>query len=115
MRPGLLLSALVLAVVVACGSPAAPGAGPAAATDTSADPGAVIVASASEGEITVEITELMCLTCRSQIAADCRKIPGVTEVSVDLAARTMTLRFDGAVTNKERVVAAVETVVGSIP
>jgi len=45
----------------------------------------------------------------------CRKIPGVTEVSVDLAARTMTLRFDGAVTNKERVVAAVETVVGSIP
>ena len=115
MRPGLVLSALVLAVVVACGSPAAPGAGPAAATDTSADPGAVIVASASEGEITVEITELMCLTCRSQIAAGCRKIPGVTEVSVDLAARTMTLRFDGAVTNKERVVAAVETDVGSIP
>jgi len=115
MRPGLLVSTLILWIAAACGAPAAPGAGPVAAKDTSGDHGAVSVASASDGEVTVEITELMCLTCRTEIAAGCRKIPGVTDVSVDLAARTMTLRFDTAVTTRARVVAAVETVVGSIP
>ena len=113
MRPGFFACLLAAAVVAACGAAAAPGAGTAGAND--ADPGAVIVASASDSDVTVEITELMCLTCRTEIAAGCRKIPGVTEVSVDLGARTMTLRFDKTVTTRERVVAAVETVVGSIP
>src|SRR2546428_12320538 len=68
MRPGLLLSALVLAVVVACGTTPAPGAWPAAATDTSGAPGAVVVAAASEGQGHVQITELTCLTCRTESA-----------------------------------------------
>jgi copper chaperone CopZ len=69
---------------------------------------------AGEDEVTMEIIELMCRPCASQIVADSRGLPGVTAVHMELATKTLTLRFDTHVTAKRSVIAAVEDIVSRI-
>jgi copper chaperone CopZ len=44
----------------------------------------------------------------------CRKIEGVTSVTIDPLDQRLTLRYDPKVTTRERVVAAVQVVVDSV-
>ena len=44
----------------------------------------------------------------------CKQIAGVTAVKVSLNDKTVTLRFDSRVTDRARVLAAVENVVANI-
>jgi hypothetical protein len=45
----------------------------------------------------------------------CRQIEGVAAIEVDRKERRMTLRFDSSLTTRDRVMAAVDDVVASIP
>ena len=62
----------------------------------------------------MEIIELMCRPCASQIVGESRVLPGVTNVQMQLATKTLTLRFDTTLTQKARVISAVEHIVASI-
>ncbi len=67
-----------------------------------------------EDEVSMEIIELMCRPCASQIVGDSRLLPGVTAVHMELATKTLTLRFDTARTQRDRVIASVEQIVAAI-
>lgn len=69
---------------------------------------------AGQEEVTLEIVELMCNPCAAQIVGKSRLLPGVTHVSMELATKTLTLRFDTQLTGRERVIAAVEEIVASV-
>ena len=103
--------ALVLFVVLlaACSTPAAalppPHLVQAALTEDLA-PG--------QGEVSMEIIELMCRPCASQIVGESRLLPGVTSVHMELATKTLTLRFDTSLTQKDSVISSVEQIVASI-
>ena len=73
-----------------------------------------LVASANE-VVTVNVLELICQTCTEHILAGCKRIEGVASVQADRKAKTLTLHFDSTLTTRERVVAAVDDVVATIP
>ena len=64
--------------------------------------------------MTLEIVELMCRPCAAQIVSGSRALPGVTSVSMELATKTLTLRYDTAVIARERLVSSVERIVANI-
>ena len=73
-----------------------------------------VVASAND-EVTVDVLELICQSCAEHILAGCRRIEGVKAVAVDRRERLITLYFDSSLTSRDRVLAAVDDVVASIP
>jgi len=73
-----------------------------------------VVASAND-QVTVDVLELICQSCAEHILAGCRQIEGVASVAVDRRQRLITLYFDSSLTTRERVVAAVDDVVATIP
>jgi copper chaperone CopZ len=73
-----------------------------------------VVASAND-QVTVDVLELFCQSCAEHILAGCRQIEGVASVAVDRRQRLITLYFDSTLTTRERVVAAVDDVVATIP
>jgi len=73
-----------------------------------------VVASAND-EVTVDVLELICQSCAEHILAGCRRIQGVSAVAVDRRERLITLYFDSSLTSRDRVLAAVDDVVASIP
>jgi len=107
-------SALVLfaALLIACGSPL-----PAAKLPT---PQVIDSAAAStdlavgEDEVSMEIIELMCNPCAAQIVSKSRLLPGVTKVSMVLATKTLTVRYDTGLTGRDSVISSVEQIVASI-
>lgn len=115
VRPALVLFTAVFALPAACGGAAA--ALPAAdlpvpraidAATVSAD------VAAGEDEVSMEIIELMCSPCASQIVGRSRLVPGVTHVSMVLASKTMTVRYDRTLIGRAEVVASVEQIVAGI-
>ena len=62
----------------------------------------------------MEIIELMCRPCASQIVGESKSLRGVTSVHMELATKTLTLRYDTTLTAKEQVIASVEQIVASI-
>ena len=112
VRPALVL---FTALLIACGARAA--ALPAAdlpaphvidAATVSAD------IAANEDEVSMEIIELMCNPCAAQIVGKSRLVPGVTHVSMVLASKTMTVRYDRTLIARDQVIASVEQIVASI-
>jgi len=87
---------------------------PASATSARDIPAPQVVATSTD-EMTVNVIELFCQTCAEQIQDGCRAIAGVTSVHVDRHEHQIMLRFDPSVTTAERVLAAVDDVVASIP
>ena len=67
-----------------------------------------------QDQVSMEIIELMCRPCASQIVGRSERLPGVTSVHMELATKTLTVRFDTARTQKDQVVASVEQIVASI-
>lgn len=102
---------LVAAVLVSCGS-ALPAAAPPPPRLVHAAPAGDLAA--GQDEVSMEIIELMCRPCASQIVGDARLLPGVTSVHMELATKTLTLRFDTGITQRDRVIAAVEQIVAQI-
>jgi copper chaperone CopZ len=67
-----------------------------------------------QDEISMEVLELMCSPCAAQIVGQSRRLDGVTHVSMLLASKTLTVRFDTRITLRERVIASVEQIVANI-
>jgi hypothetical protein len=76
---------------------------------------APIVVAAANDEVTVNVLELFCRSCTEKILSGCRDIYGVTSVDVDRKDKLMTLHFVSSVTTRDRVLAAVDSVVATIP
>jgi len=107
-------SALVLfaGLLIACGSPLPAAKLPAPQViDTAATS---VDLSANENEVSMEIVELMCNPCAAQIVSKSRLLPGVTKVSMVLATKTLTVRYDTELTGRDSVIASVEQIVASI-
>jgi copper chaperone CopZ len=112
VRPALVL---LTALLVACGGRTV--ALPAALLPAPrAIEGAAVSAdlSASEDEVSMEVIELMCNPCAAQIVGKSRLVPGVTHVSMVLASKTLTVRFDRALVARDAVISSVEQIVASI-
>ena len=107
MRPGLCLFLASALLLGACGAPVSK-------TVARGLPAVTVVASAND-EVTVDVLELICQSCVEHILAGCRQIEGVASIEVDRRARLMTLRFDSSLTTRDRILAAVDDVVASIP
>ena len=107
MRPGLRLLVALAFLLSACG-------GSASRTVSRDLPPVSVVASAND-QVTVDVLELICQSCAEHILAGCRQIEGVASVAVDRRERLITLYFDSSLTSRERVVAAVDDVVATIP
>ena len=107
MRPGLCLLAVVALFVADGGSTIS-------ATAARGLPPVVVVASASD-QVTMNVLELVCRSCAQHVLSGCREIPGVASVEMDLRTKQLTLHFDAALTTRERVIAAVDAVVSTIP
>ena len=69
---------------------------------------------AGEDEVTMEIIELMCRPCASQIVGQSERIPGITSVHMEIETKTLTLRFDTRYIAKDEVIASVEQIVANI-
>jgi len=108
MRPALVLLASLL---VGCGG-ALPAAAPPPPHLVQAAPSDDL--EAGQAEVSMEIIELMCRPCASQIVGDARLLPGVTSVHMELATKTLTLRFDTSLTQRDQVIASVEQIVAQI-
>jgi copper chaperone CopZ len=106
VRPGLRLFVGFALFLGACG-PASPEVG----RDL---PPVTLVASA-DGEVTVNVLELVCQSCYEHIVHGCRDIEGVASVDVDLQEKLITLRFDSSMTTRARVLGAVDEIVATIP
>ena len=65
-------------------------------------------------EVSMEIIELMCRPCASQIVGQSERLPGITSVHMALETKTLTLRYDTAITGKDQVIASVEQIVANI-
>jgi copper chaperone CopZ len=107
VRSGLRLFVALALFLSACGEPVAT----TAARDL---PPVTVVASAND-QVTVDVLELICMSCAEHILAGCRQIQGVASVAVDRRERLITLYFDSSLTTRDRVVAAVDAVVATIP
>ncbi len=110
MRPGLCFFVAFALFLSACGAPASTLSGTAAR-----DLPPLTVVASSNDQVTVDVLELICMSCAEHILAGCRQIDGVASVAVDRRARLITLYFDSSLTTRERVVAAVDDVVATIP
>jgi copper chaperone CopZ len=77
-------------------------------------PPVTLVASAND-QVTVNVLELICQSCAEHIIAGCRRIEGVASVEADRRERLITIRFDSSITTRDRVLAAVDDVVATIP
>jgi copper chaperone CopZ len=108
VRPALVLFAALLA---GCGG-TLPAAAPPPPRLVQAAPAADLAA--GQEEVSMEIIELMCRPCASQIVGDARLLPGMISVHMELATKTLTLRFDTGVTQRDRVIAAMEQIVSQI-
>jgi len=103
---------LLSALLFACGPAAAPAAAP--------PPPRLLQAAPSEdlgpgqSEVSMEIIELMCRPCAAQIVSGSRELPGVSSVTMELATKTLTLRFDTVLTDRDTVIASVEQIVANI-
>ena len=62
----------------------------------------------------MEVIELMCSPCAAQIVGRSRLIPGVSQVSMVLATKTLTLRYDPKLVGRETLIASVEQIVATI-
>ena len=102
---------LIAALLIGC-SPTLPAAAPPPPKLVQAAPAADL--GAGEDEVSMEIIELMCRPCASQIVGESKGLVGVTSVHMELATKTLTLRYDTALTAKEQVIASVEQIVASI-
>ena len=107
VRPGLCMFLAGALFLGACGAPVSK----TAARDL---PPVTLVTSAND-EVTVEVLELICQSCAEHIIAGCRQIQGVASVEADRRERRVTLHFDSSLTNRERILEAVDDVVASIP
>lgn len=67
-----------------------------------------------QDEVSMEIVELMCNPCAAQIVSKSRLLPGVTKVSMVLATKTLTVRYDTGLTARDSVIASVEQIVANI-
>ena len=103
-----MLRALLGAALVFWAAAPAWGGGPLVVVATSTD------LAASEDEVSMEIIELMCNPCAAQIVSKSRLLPGVTKVSMVLATKTLTVRYDAGLTGRDSVIASVEQIVASI-
>jgi copper chaperone CopZ len=107
VRPGLRLLVGCALFLSACGAPVSQ-------VGTRDLPPVTLVATA-DGEVTVNVLELVCQSCYEHIVYGCREIDGVASVDVDLKEKLMTLHFDSSLTTRARVLAAVDEVVATIP
>ncbi|TMC78745.1 MAG: heavy-metal-associated domain-containing protein [Chloroflexi bacterium] len=107
MRSGLRL---VLALGLMLGACA-----PAPRTAARDLPPVQVLASAANDEVAVNVLELICQSCAEHIIAGCKSIPGVASVDVNRKEKLLTLHFDSSFTTRERVLAAVDEVVATIP
>ena len=107
VRPALVL---FTAMLVACGAPAAALPAPRVldSMPVSAD------VEAGQDELSLEVIELMCSPCAAQIVSKSRLVPGVTHVSMVLATKTLTVRFDPERITRQALVATVEQIVATI-
>ena len=106
VRPALVLLA---ALLLACEAPASALPAPRVLNSVPvAD-----VATAQE-DLSLEVIELMCNPCAAQIVGKSRLVPGVTRVSMVLASKTLTVRFDRALVARDAVISSVEQIVASI-
>ena len=106
VRPALVLFA---ALLIACGS----------AGSSNLPPPRVIAAApadraSGQDEVSMEIIELMCSPCAAEIVSKSRQLPGVTNVSMVQASKTLTVRYDTARTSRESVISSVEEIVATI-
>ena len=62
----------------------------------------------------MEVIELMCSPCAAQIVGRSRLIPGVSQVSMVLATKTLTLRYDPKLVGRDVLIANVEQIVATI-
>ena len=59
--------------------------------------------------LTLPITGMTCVSCAKTVESALRKTPGVVEATVNFATETAKISFDPQITNRESVVAAVES------
>jgi copper chaperone CopZ len=69
---------------------------------------------AGQEEVSMEVIELMCRPCAAQIVGHTRELPGVTSVTMELSTKTLTVRFDMNLTERDSVIASVEQIVANI-
>jgi len=74
-----------------------------------------VLANAADDAVTVNVLELICQSCAEHIIAGCKNIPGVAAVDVDRKEKLLTLHFDSSFTTRERVLAAVDDIVATVP
>ncbi len=110
MRASILL--LFSGLLFACGPAAAPTTAPPAPRLLQAAPSRDLAP--GQAEVSMEIIELMCRPCAAQIVSGSRELPGVRSVTMELATKTLTLRFDTGLTDQDQVIAAVEQIVANI-
>ena len=67
-----------------------------------------------QDEVAMEIIELLCRPCASQIVGQSERIPGITSVHMEIETKTLTLRFDTRYIAKDDVIASVEQIVANI-
>ncbi len=67
-----------------------------------------------QAELSMEVIELMCSPCAAQIVSQSRLVPGVTHVSMVLATKTLTVRFDPERITRQALIASVEQIVATI-
>jgi copper chaperone CopZ len=106
VRPA-LVAFLVLLLIAGCGGTGSGRPAPVVLDPAAAD-------ASADGVVTMEVFELLCGPCAAQIVRRSREIEGVTDVRMELATKTLTIRFDPARVGRDRVVAGVEQIVGSI-
>jgi len=58
--------------------------------------------------MTISVPEIHCDHCQHAIEGTLAPLPGVTSARVDVPARTVTVEVDETLTDRERLVAAIE-------
>jgi heavy-metal-associated domain-containing protein len=106
-------SALLLAtaLLIGCGAPL-PAAAPPPPRLVQTDPAPDLAM--GQEELSMEVIELMCSPCAAQIVGRSRQLIGVSQVSMVLATKTLTLRYDPNVIGREALIASVEQIVATI-
>jgi copper chaperone CopZ len=109
VRPALILVGAVL--FVGCSAPL-PAAAPPLPRLVQTDPAPDLAV--GQQELSMEVIELMCSPCAAQIVGRSRQLPGVSQVSMVLATKTLTLRYDPKLVVREDLIASVEQIVATI-
>ena len=58
--------------------------------------------------MTISVPAIHCDHCKHSIEGALAPLPGVTSARVDISARTVTVKVDETVTDRQRLVAAIE-------